>query len=231
MGEKTITINYCLLKLQFLSGLDNPRSAMYLRGALGSLPESNPLFHQHHASGDRIYHTPLIQYKVIEGSPIIVGIGPGAFALGNCNLVNKKLRLGDCEREVITQETAFTSIEIGYAPTVLEYSFASPWIALNQDNYKAYIRSGNHRQRMNLLERVLIGNTISFSKGIGYNVDYSLECRLSNLSSHELTFKNTPLLGFRGQFCINYRFPDYWGIGKSASQGFGTILANSPEKS
>ncbi|MCC6545498.1 MAG: hypothetical protein IT392_13555 [Nitrospirae bacterium] len=35
--------------------------------------------------------------------------------------------------------------------------------------------------------------------------------------------KGTPLLGFLGSFSVNFEIPDYWGIGKSVSRGFGTV--------
>lgn len=34
---------------------------------------------------------------------------------------------------------------------------------------------------------------------------------------------NTPLLSFLGTFSVNFEIPDYWGIGKSVSRGFGTV--------
>jgi hypothetical protein len=29
--------------------------------------------------------------------------------------------------------------------------------------------------------------------------------------------------GFLGTFSVNFSTPDYWGIGKSVSRGFGTV--------
>jgi hypothetical protein len=31
------------------------------------------------------------------------------------------------------------------------------------------------------------------------------------------------MLGFLGTFSMNFEIPDYWGIGKSVSRGFGTV--------
>ena len=31
------------------------------------------------------------------------------------------------------------------------------------------------------------------------------------------------MLDFLGTFSVNFEIPDYWGIGKSVSKGFGTI--------
>jgi len=30
-------------------------------------------------------------------------------------------------------------------------------------------------------------------------------------------------MGFLGTFSVNFEIPDYWGIGKSVSRGFGTV--------
>ncbi|MDY6854939.1 MAG: CRISPR-associated endonuclease Cas6 [Thermodesulfobacteriota bacterium] len=32
------------------------------------------------------------------------------------------------------------------------------------------------------------------------------------------------ILGFLDTFYVNFEIPDYWGIGKSMSRGFGTIV-------
>ena len=34
------------------------------------------------------------------------------------------------------------------------------------------------------------------------------------------------MLGFLGSFSVNFEIPVYWGIGKSVSRGFGTVLKN-----
>jgi hypothetical protein len=38
-----------------------------------------------------------------------------------------------------------------------------------------------------------------------------------------LGFPEIILFGFLGTFSINFEIPDYWGIGKSVSRGFGTV--------
>jgi hypothetical protein len=35
--------------------------------------------------------------------------------------------------------------------------------------------------------------------------------------------KGIPLIGFEGMFQTNFNLPDYFGIGKSVSRGFGTV--------
>jgi hypothetical protein len=37
------------------------------------------------------------------------------------------------------------------------------------------------------------------------------------------------MLGFLGTFSVNFEIPDYWGIGKSVSRGFGTVVRQKTE--
>ena len=38
------------------------------------------------------------------------------------------------------------------------------------------------------------------------------------------------MLGFLGTFFVNFSIPDYWGLGKSVSRGFGTIVKMGSKK-
>jgi hypothetical protein len=39
------------------------------------------------------------------------------------------------------------------------------------------------------------------------------------------------MLGFLGTFSVNFEIPDYWGIGKSVSRGFGTVMKVKSDQS
>ena len=105
----------------------------------------------------------------------------------------------------------------------IDYQFRSPYLALNQENFATWERDrGPSRHR--LLERVLVGNLLSLSKGIGLHVEERLhaEVDLEPDGWHEVR-PGVRLLGFRGAFRVNFTLPDLWGIGKSSSRGFGTL--------
>ena len=105
----------------------------------------------------------------------------------------------------------------------LSYSFLTPWLALNEKNYEKYQRLGSWGKRKELLEKILIGNIISMSKSLGYTVPAPIEARIQHLKEVKTSLKGTPMLGFLGNFSVNFEIPDYWGIGKSVSRGFGTV--------
>ena len=61
------------------------------------------------------------------------------------------------------------------------------------------------------------------SKSLGYTVPEQIKANIGNLKEVQTTLKGTPMLGILGTFSVNFEIPDYWGIGKSVSRGFGTI--------
>lgn len=68
----------------------------------------------------------------------------------------------------------------------------------------------------------MIGNLISMSKGLNYTVDKEIKLD-ANLKEFSSSFKRREIIGFTGTFTINFHIPDFLGIGKSVSRGFGTV--------
>ena len=65
---------------------------------------------------------------------------------------------------------------------------------------------------------------MSLSKSLGYVVTEQIKIESLNLKETDCFLKGTPMLGFLGTFSVNFEIPDYWGIGKSVSRGFGTVV-------
>lgn len=61
------------------------------------------------------------------------------------------------------------------------------------------------------------------SKSLGYKVPESIKADIHDLKEVPTKLKGTPMLGFLGNFSVNFDIPNYWGIGKSVSRGFGTV--------
>ncbi len=59
-------------------------------------------------------------------------------------------------------------------------------------------------------------------KGLGIIVNKKLYAH-SLLDSHKIIYKGLNFLGFTGEFKVNFKIPDFFGIGKGVSQGFGTV--------
>jgi hypothetical protein len=170
-------------------------SAAKLRGFFATRFNEYALLHQHIDVDKLLYRYPRIQYKIIEGAAIVLGI----------------------ERGIALKEDAF-----GIATEILSYEFITPWIALSQNNYQRYLES-KREQRRELLRRTLIGNILSASKGLDYVVLDDIRLEIGRLRRQKCMIKGTPFIGFLGLFMVNFTIPDFMGLEKSFSMGFGTV--------
>ena len=73
-----------------------------------------------------------------------------------------------------------------------------------------------------MLSKMLVGNLLSMSKGLGYTVPARIEAE-TTLNSIKTKLKRVEVIGFIGSFRTNFEIPDFFGIGKSVSRGFGTV--------
>ena len=221
-----MAIDHCVMRFIFDRPLKEGARAKDLRGAIASLCRENPLFHQHTDDSSLIFSYPLIQYKILEGGAFLVGLGDGAKAVAQLNLLDERLRIGTEPYIVRHQEIGFGKSEIGIMNEMIEYYFLSPWLALNTRNYQSYQRTGSLEKRRELLRKVLVGNIISLSKGIGYDVPDRIYGRIMEFEEVPVVLKDTSMIGFFGSFRANFLIPTLWGIGKSVSRGFGTVITS-----
>jgi hypothetical protein len=211
--EKTI--------IEFKTNFPVKESATKLRGCIAKHHRDIPQFH-HHNGRKFDYSHPLIQYRIIDGRPMVIGLREGSILL---QLIDNfsELKLGINTYQVLETQRETVPAKIGFHADQLSYSFLTPWLALNEKNYEQYQRLGTWAKKKELLEKILIGNIISMSKSLGYTVPEPIKANIIKLKEVNTRLKGTPMLGFLGTFSVNFEIPDYWGIGKSVSRGFGTI--------
>jgi hypothetical protein len=194
-----------------------------VRGAIAGLYPDEILLHQHYEDGTVKYNYPRVQYKFIQGECLIVGIDEGAKAASNLNLIGEIIVLSHHEYRILRKDASFQELPYGCVKTLSSYSFLTPWLALNEKNYEKYQRLGTWAKKKEMLEKILIGNIISMSKSLGYTVPEPIKADIKHMKEVQTKLKGTPMLGFLGTFSVNFEIPDYWGIGKSVSRGFGTV--------
>ena len=196
-----------------------------LRGYFGNLfMEKSPLLHNHYDDGKLRYKYPLVQYKVIDKTPMLVGLAEGAELLLELFTQIKTLELEDLKFNIYSKNIKSELFE----PRILEskyfhYSFKSLWMALNQTNYRKFTRLLPGAEQTIFLSKILIGNILSFYKGIGYTAEQKIQS-LPNVKPKTTTFRNKRMTGFSGEFYCNAFLPSHIGIGKLVSRGFGTVL-------
>lgn len=141
-----------------------------LRGAIAGLYPNEILLHQHSEDGTVKYSYPFVQYKNVHRTCMLVGIENGAKLISNLNLVGETIELS-CEKyRVLKKDISLQESLYGIIKTTCSYSFLTPWLALNEKNYEQYQKLEGWTKKKEFLEKILIGNIISMSKGLGYTV-------------------------------------------------------------
>ncbi|MCE8428835.1 MAG: hypothetical protein J5U19_10635 [Candidatus Methanoperedens sp.] len=197
-------------------------SAPELRGFFATRFTEYSLLHQH--SADRlIYSYPLVQYKMIDGAPMVTGINDGAEVLKQVYDKYDEIKLGEEVYEIVEKGISVKNQEFGLSDKIHFYEFATPWLALNQENYIRYCGLKNREERQEFLRKTLIGNLLSMSKSLDYQVPGEIKCDV-DVNIRKSRLKDVNVMTFIGGFCTNFLIPDYLGIGKSVSRGFGAVI-------
>ena len=193
-----------------------------LRGFMGNNFSEDILLHNH--DNDKlIYSYPRIQYKIINGRAIIIGLAEGIISLKNIPPL-EKIILGHEDVKVDGMDLTERESTFGVLDIQKNYNLLTPWLALNDKNYEKYRRLGSWGRKKELLEKILTGNIISISKSLDFTVPEPIKANISNLKEVPISLKSVFMIGFLGMFSINFEIPDYWGIGKSVSRGFGALI-------
>lgn len=213
-----------LVELKYELKEDLPKEyTKYLRGFFAN-KFSNTLFHQHTKEGNFRYKYPLIQYKIIDGKPVIFGINKGAELIISKFLDINSLSLNHKEYKKISSQllTKEFDLEVNEGE-IYEYQFEEPWLALNKKNYNKYIKMNTH-EREKLLKRVLVGNFLSMASGLDWWVEEDINVENLKVDEVLVEYKRNKLLAFKGAFKSNICLPSNIGIGKGSSKGYGRII-------
>lgn len=203
------------------------REIPFFRGAvIKSLGERADLLYHNHTGKDTFrYAYPLIQYKRLNGKAAITCIEEGADIIGQfLSETSEPLMIGKreikCEVESVLPEK--TLIQISDSP--LTYCLHQ-WLPLNSKNYEQYQKKDSLVEKINILERVLIGNILSFLKGVDIHLEEHLDIHITDITKQDfITFKKVKLMALDVKFKTNISLPSYIGIGKNASMGYGVLI-------
>lgn len=198
------------------------RDAHKLRGYFGNLfKEHSPLLHNHYEDGSSRYAYPLVQYKVIDKIPVLVGFQEGADLLVSLFLKIREIDIEGENYQVLAKNIQQKQCELLVNKQLYNYTFKTLWMALNHDNFRKYLELVES-ERSNFLNRQLQNNILSFYKGLSFRTDERVMV-ITRVEEKQTLFKNQPMLAFSGGFTSNAYLPELTGIGKAVSRGFGTI--------
>jgi hypothetical protein len=218
-----------ILRLTLHSDAPMRGDAAKLRGFFATSFNEYALLHQH-VTDKLIYKYPLIQYKMHEGSPLVLGINEGADVLKEIYDKFDEIKLGESNYSIMERGVTLKSEEFGCTEEIHSYRFASPWLALSQENYPKYLNA-SAEDRRDLLRRILVGNLLSASKGLGYVAKEHIRLEVGRMQDEICLLKGMKVTGFQGEFTTSFAIPDLMGLGKSVSRGYGAIVELESQKS
>lgn len=217
------TLQVC--KVQFPEIQLKTRDAHKLRGYFGNLfKEHAPLLSNHYEDGSLRYRYPLVQYKVVNSTPMLIGINEGGELLTQLFLKINHLDINGKNYDIQSKNISSTNCDIGFSENLQEYKFETLWLALNQKNYQKFSKLDNEAEKDDMLKSILVGHVLSLFRntGVELNENQRLMAKL-NLEQKQTKFKDKTMLAFTGSFIINANLPDNLGLGKSVARGFGTV--------
>ena len=194
------------------------------RGAIiASLDDTDILLHNHDNDKYR-YSYPLIQYKRIDKRAVVVAVGKGIETIGPllsapdfiCQIGREKVRMH------IDVVCAYDN-EISSEETLLHHHLSS-WLPLNSRNYAKYQSSESDEERIQFFEHILVGNILSFLKGVGIHIEEQIVTHITDIfDQRPIIYKKVKLMAFDLEFTANIQLPQYIGLGKNASLGYGVL--------
>ena len=140
----------------------SPRYGHKLRGYFAN-KFKEVLFHNHFNDGSLRYGYPLIQYKIINNKPVVLGINKGADLIVEYFLSIDRLELGSKIYNSPTSQLKVNNEDVkindDYDMPVYKYEFLTPWLGLSQKNFNIYMKEyigKNKKEKSKFFKNILM---------------------------------------------------------------------------
>ncbi|MFK7983946.1 MAG: CRISPR-associated endonuclease Cas6 [Saprospiraceae bacterium] len=183
------------------------------------------LFHNHKDDKQVFYRYPLIQYKVTQKKASIICLESGTDEIHHLlQHRDMQLRIGNQTHSFEVEDVDLHYHQVQTWTSEFEYSLLN-WLALNQKHLQRWqALEGNETAQIDLLQSILKGNILAFAKGIDWWIADQVTLTITQIKQIKpLTFKRKDLLAFSINFKTNVSLPNYVGLGKGSSIGFGIV--------
>ena len=168
------------------------------------------------------YLYPRVQVKVINEQIFIIGIGHGVAPVLQLTEKIKTLDFGDITFEILDKDYEENKNVFEFNKDTIEYSFLTPWAALNKNSFKTY-KNLESKDKANYLNKLLGKNLAFISNELNLNPpdEFMSKIKVKSIESSPIDDKWG---GFEGNFISNINLPNLIGLGNGITRGFGTLL-------
>jgi hypothetical protein len=190
----------------------------------------NILFHNHLNKG-YLYRYPLIQYKQIGNKPALYCIEQGVDEIHKFfQQKDWNLKLSGRWLDMKINKLLLNSYNMQVWDSLWDYNIYN-WLALNQENYNKYLAIESLTERIYMLESILKANILSLAKGIEWNIEKEIKMHIRHLNEgRKVKHKGVYVEAFNVDFKTNVFLPNFIGLGKGVSRGFGIVKRIKNEK-
>ncbi len=213
-----------LLHVVFNTQIEAHEIAAFRGAIVEKVGADHIMFHNHLSDNEFVQNYPLIQYKRVGRKPSVLCLEQGVEEIYHF-FANKVWNMTMAGRELHMSVSSLNLKEYTLRLTsdMLKYRISN-WLALNQENYAEFENLTALTDRVAKLESILTGNILSFAKGINWTIDQQITLKLTDISKPKiLSYKGVKLTGFDAEFSANIFLPNYLGLGKGVSHGFGAL--------
>ena len=196
------------------------------RGAVMAYADNDSLYHNHTEDAGFQFRYPLIQYKVLDGMPAIVGVDAGALSLESLFSLGDSFewQIGPITRHFTVRQKSpgyFLADEKAVGDH-FRYSLHK-WMPFNRENFHAWEQTTGLAGKVELLDAILCGNILTLYKAFGVFFEREIHAEILELEHISVTYKGLKMIAFDAVIETNVALPEHLGIGKGVSHGFGVV--------
>lgn len=207
-----------------------PSGILSFRGAIAhKVGLEHEWFHNHNNSNgsSNSYHHrySLVQYKYRRGHPMIV-------FLDECTEEAHRLFAQDDwvidyrgeEVKLKVKDLSIKTYEVGVYAKRFRYQLRG-WLPFSPKEAGDYRKTERLIDRVEILERKLNGHIVTFAQELNCNWQGHIEATISSIhQAQDIQLKSkTRMLSFSLEFSSNFFLPNFVGLGKSVSLGYGVV--------
>jgi hypothetical protein len=179
--------------------------------------------HRHPPSPAAFVHRyPVLQVKRVRDTLMILGISQGASFLHDVTHDLPVLGTGTSPCRITSRDKGIRQESFGTCASSTVYEFQTPWLALNQQNAGKFYDLKGKPARDAFMQSLLTSQLNSFAKSLDYPITIAITGTAKLRFLRERVDKENRIV-FLGKFRTNLSIPDYFGMGRDVSLGYGTI--------
>lgn len=170
------------------------------------------------------YRYPAVQYRVRRGRAAVFATGAGLSALQKVlTKADWNLNWEGEQQTLYVEDIKMYECVPAMLDTPKLYKIYR-YLPLNEKNYERWNNCAGLRERIDLLEHLLTQHIIAYCKSLNWFPEERVVVTLQDIiKTRTVPYHKVRLKAFDLQFTANILLPDFVGVGKGVSAGFGEL--------